>query len=150
MNNDDIVDAEIVEMTPAEEEWVTWSYSQDVETGGFCDCSHEGLGVSWHLDSCPGAAFALRCKVQQMMMDKVTARAARDALIAANENLQRRHAGAMAANTALTDAFLGDLSALADRLAVGNPYPSGGSYSAGYLAAVDTLRRAGRPTGDNP
>lgn len=55
------------EMTGAEEEWVTWANSQNVDTGSYCTCAHEGLGVGWHLDDCRGASFALRNKVMELM-----------------------------------------------------------------------------------
>lgn len=55
------------EMTPAEADWVTWAECSRVDTGGYCSCGHEGLGVGWHLDDCRGASFALRNKVMELM-----------------------------------------------------------------------------------
>lgn len=59
MNEPAAEGCEIVDMTPAEEAWVMWATSCDVDTGGRCECGHEGLGVDWHLSDCPGAVHAL-------------------------------------------------------------------------------------------
>ena len=58
---------EIEEMSVPESAWVEWKHSQDVDTGGLCDCGHEGLGIGWHSGSCPGATFALVTRVQKLI-----------------------------------------------------------------------------------
>jgi hypothetical protein len=57
----------IDEMSVPDSAWTTWKHSQDVDTGGLCDCGHEGLGPGWHGNDCQGANFALVTKVQKLI-----------------------------------------------------------------------------------
>lgn len=59
----------IVEMTEAEGAYTMWAMSSHVDTGGLCNCGHEGLGIDWHLAECRGANHALRAKVCDLYAD---------------------------------------------------------------------------------
>lgn len=72
----DVTIDDLPEMSPAEADWVTWAECSRVDTGGYCTCGHEGLGVGWHLGDCRGASFALRNKVMELMRTVDTLRRA--------------------------------------------------------------------------
>lgn len=58
--------SEIEEMTEAQTAWVDWTMAQSgVATPG-CSCGHDGMGVSWHASTCPGAITALAHKAAQV------------------------------------------------------------------------------------
>lgn len=75
MGDEDSLD-DFPEMTPAQEEYVLWAMSSDVDTGGFCDCGHGGLGPSWHRGDCRGANHALTKKVGELLERSTSAEAA--------------------------------------------------------------------------
>jgi hypothetical protein len=57
---------DIVELSDRDADWVFWpeSHGPDVDTGGLCDCGHEGLGPAWHLNDCPGVLHAWRARAK--------------------------------------------------------------------------------------
>jgi hypothetical protein len=59
---------EAVEMTEGESAWVLWMHGHDADTGGLCDCGHEGLGPGWHVGDCRGANLALTRKVRELFI----------------------------------------------------------------------------------
>jgi hypothetical protein len=59
---------EVVEMTEGESAWALWVHGQDADTGGLCECGHEGLGPGWHEHDCPGGYEAIWRKVRELFI----------------------------------------------------------------------------------
>ena len=60
-------DVSVDEVSIPDSAWTAWKHSQNADTGGMCDCGHEGLGPGWHGRGCAGANFALVVKVQKLV-----------------------------------------------------------------------------------
>lgn len=150
------------EMTPAQREYVLWAMSSDVDTGGFCDCGHEGLGPSWHGGDCRGANHALTRKVGELMERATSAEAALRVMVREAATLSEMADRSPAGFQRLLDQFVksrGEIlrledeveslhaeaqaigSTLANRLEAERPKPTSAEFSKGWLGAVDTLRR---------
>lgn len=51
---------EVVELEGRGADWVLWSHGQTADTGGLCDCGHEGLGPVWHTGDCRALVYLWR------------------------------------------------------------------------------------------
>jgi hypothetical protein len=58
----------IIEMGEGESAWVRWHNGSDADTGGYCNCGHEGLGPGWHTTDCRGANRALTHKARELFI----------------------------------------------------------------------------------
>lgn len=56
---------EVIELGEQESEWVFWG-TQDCPGAAPCDCGHEGMGVSWHMRSCPAVVNAWKWRAKQL------------------------------------------------------------------------------------
>lgn len=138
---DDSLD-DFPEMTPAQEEFVMWAMSSDVDTGGLCDCGHEGLGPSWHGGDCRGVNHALTKKVGELMERAHSTEAALRVMARETAALAKQ-VNRPTPTDAITPAAR-IIIILADRLEAARPKPTTAAFSSGWLSAVDTLRRMAR------
>jgi hypothetical protein len=59
--------ADIHELSPREDDWVFWPRpGVAVDTGGKCNCGHEGLGPDWHVSNCPALVFLWRNRAREL------------------------------------------------------------------------------------
>ena len=69
---------EIDEVDGGESDWIMWLHGHTADTGGLCECGHEGLGPAWHNHNCPGAYEALWRKTRELFIALHETSAVRD------------------------------------------------------------------------